>query len=1259
MELLRKLGQYLKNLNIFQSVPPSTDEHNLQNERISTRLFIFLFVLALVILLVYNSLITSIKTDNFETPTFKEYEELYKSYSATITCPCKNILIDYKEILRIDYTIHQVCSSAFVTQDWISFLIHSDNRTKPFNTKFRSEGRTTFHALNSFCTLVNQTIDDNLEQFYLNQYVSIIVTPENLFVSQIETFVNQFRLSITSNFHISLNMIRNTTQNNGLYPGSTQTYYIRVAAGTTQSTPILFKYSNCSCDISSRCIETYGMYIYASSPSSPPVWTVPDFYRGCYITEALLQSSLQCFYNQSCINKTQSFLSSSSMNITALNSSLSSEYFVNSTIEELLKKLMIENWNLSKKYENYYNECEPIECNYIHEIRHSIVYILTALVSLAGGLTTALKIVVPILVKFVRRKKQPQTSANGAQVNERVTPLIQKLKTYFKMLNMFQSVPPSTDEHNLQNERISTKLFIFLFGLVLVILLVYNSLITSIKTSIVKTPTFKEYEELYKPYSITITCPCKNILIDYKEILRIDYTIHQVCNSIFVTQDWIKYLTHPSEHDQRRIINEDLRMSGRNAFRALNSFCQLISQTLDDNLKQFYLNQYVSTTVTPKNLFVSQIDIFVNQFRSLITSNFHISLNMIRNTTQNNGLYSALATNYNLYAVSINGNLLPPSIDYGDCSCDNTSRCVIEYGIYNYTTKTPLLSVPNFYRGCYITEALLQSSLQCFYDQSCINQIQLFLPSPSKNITALNPLLSSEYFVNSTIEELLKKLMIENWNLSKKYENYYNECEPVECNYIHEPRHGIVYIITALVGLVGGLITALKIVVPILVKFVRRKKQLQTSTNELSIKQRILALWHKIPHFIRTFNLFSSIPPSVDEHDLRNQRISTRLFIFLFVLALLILLVYNSLITSIKTDDFKTPTFEKYEELYKPYSATITCPCKNILIDYKEILHIDYTLHQVCNSIFVTQYWINYLAHSYKDDQRIHHYDFRLIGKFAFQALDEFCKLVNQTLDESLKQFYLNQYVSTTVIHENLFKSQVEIFVNQFRSSITSKFHISLDMIRNTIRMNGLYSALSRNYYFRRTEHSGDSISLTSYVYSNCSCDFPATCTWEYGIYNYPSTIPVLSVPNFYRGCYIIEALLQSSLQCFFNQSCINTTQSFLPSSSMNITALNPLLSSKYSVNSTIEELLKKLMIENWNFSTKYKNYYNECEPIECSYIYETRHGVVYILTALFGLAGGLTTALKIIVPRLVKFSLYILKKCSRRIDPQIETDQT
>jgi hypothetical protein len=39
-------------------------------------------------------------------------------------------------------------------------------------------------------------------------------------------------------------------------------------------------------------------------------------------------------------------------------------------------------------------------------------------------------------------------------------------------------------------------------------------------------------------------------------------------------------------------------------------------------------------------------------------------------------------------------------------------------------------------------------------------------------------------------------------------------------------KNGIIYIVTTLIGLAGGLITVLKVVVPLLVKLVRRKTEL-------------------------------------------------------------------------------------------------------------------------------------------------------------------------------------------------------------------------------------------------------------------------------------------------------------------------------------------------------------------------------------------------------------------------------------------------
>jgi hypothetical protein len=87
----------------------------------------------------------------------------------------------------------------------------------------------------------------------------------------------------------------------------------------------------------------------------------------------------------------------------------------------------------------------------------------------------------------------------------------------------------------------------------------------------------------------------------------------------------------------------------------------------------------------------------------------------------------------------------------------------------------------------------------------------------------------------------------------------------------------------------------------------------------------------------------------------------------------------------------------------------------------------------------------------------------------------------------------------------------------------------------------------------------------------------------------------------------------------------------------MMVTALDLPLPSLYSTNSTIQELVDSLTIEQWNVSVNYEKYYNECRPIQCIYTFETRNDLIYILTTLFGIAGGLTTVLKFILPRLMK----------------------
>ncbi len=141
---------------------------------------------------------------------------------------------------------------------------------------------------------------------------------------------------------------------------------------------------------------------------------MPNFYTGCNVIESLLQSTLECFYNQQCIDGLKGQISSSSsVSVTALNVSLPSVYFMNSTIRELLHNLMIEQWNVSPIFENYYNACHPIKCTYTLVTNNNLIYIFTTLFGIAGGLITALKFIVPKLVKLMRKKREQQQAVTG------------------------------------------------------------------------------------------------------------------------------------------------------------------------------------------------------------------------------------------------------------------------------------------------------------------------------------------------------------------------------------------------------------------------------------------------------------------------------------------------------------------------------------------------------------------------------------------------------------------------------------------------------------------------------------------------------------------------------------------------------------------------------------------------------------------------------------------------------------------------------
>jgi hypothetical protein len=107
-------------------------------------------------------------------------------------------------------------------------------------------------------------------------------------------------------------------------------------------------------------------------------------------------------------------------------------------------------------------------------------------------------------------------------------------------------------------------------------------------------------------------------------------------------------------------------------------------------------------------------------------------------------------------------------------------------------------------------------------------------------------------------------------------------------------------------------------------------------------------------------------------------------------------------------------------------------------------------------------------------------------------------------------------------------------------------------------------------------------------------------------------------------------------------------------------------------MSSTIKELVDNLMIEQWSTSSSYERYYNECQPSQCTYTYESsgntddivytfepRKNIIHIVIILLAIIGGLTAVLLGVVPLLVRLIMFCFGKKRTNIVPEMSTVRT
>ncbi|CAF4380221.1 unnamed protein product, partial [Adineta steineri] len=191
-------------------------------------------------------------------------------------------------------------------------------------------------------------------------------------------------------------------------------------------------------------------------------------------------------------------------------------------------------------------------------------------------------------------------------------------------------------------------------------------------------------------------------------------------------------------------------------------------------------------------------------------------------------------------------------------------------------------------------------------------------------------------------------------------------------------------------------------------------------------------------------------------------------------------------------------------------------------------------------------------------------------GQCHLQFIASWCRLADESLRDNHLVFNSQQFITQEVLSIEILEKEVQSLAILFFTTTISIFVRSLSITYETTHMNALQSGLKTNFY---PQINGAYPSLSevtvshTYAPNACSCNVNPTCTA-------PNAFPVpnnsrtlrFTFPGLLTGCYLDEATLQSNLQCYYRQTCLDTVHSFIQSTlSFNATALNQPLNSQYN----------------------------------------------------------------------------------------------
>ncbi|CAF4703202.1 unnamed protein product, partial [Rotaria sp. Silwood2] len=170
-------------------------------------------------------------------------------------------------------------------------------------------------------------------------------------------------------------------------------------------------------------------------------------------------------------------------------------------------------------------------------------------------------------------------------------------------------------------------------------------------------------------------------------------------------------------------------------------------------------------------------------------------------------------------------------------------------------------------------------------------------------------------------------------------------------------------------------------------------------------------------------------------------------------------------------------------------------------------------------------------------------------------------------------------------ISQDRFESEVNSSINDWKSQTINQFLETIKIFQAVSRGNQLMS--QQLLYYGYIDSNDRKMNVEVAEYFNCSCTLSSSCLFPIGIIdvsdiNSTPTSIIIRVPIFFLGCYPIDGLMKSTLECFYNLSCMLELDIFVlhsPGYSFNFSNLNRNLNLP---NETIELIINRLMIDSW-----------------------------------------------------------------------------